>query len=271
VGEYLLESLVGVGGMARVYRARSADGREVAVKLVKEEYALNEIFRRRFEREAHIARTVIHPHVVPVLESGEYEGLPYLVQPYIEGQSLDEKIKHDGRLDPETTARICGQVAQGLQALSEAGMIHRDVKPANILLDAGETAYVTDFGLAKDTQDSALTEPGQSMGSLAYMAPEQIRGEVVTASADIYSLGCVAFECVQGKPPFADREGMRVLWAHLQDEPPDPTGPPAPPAEFTRALKAALRKTPEERPATCVQYAQALSESVGVELASIAS
>jgi serine/threonine-protein kinase len=260
IGGYLIESLAGEGGMAKVYAATAADGRRVALKVVKEEFAYDEDFRRRFAREAHIARTVTNPHVVPVLEAGEHEGIPYLAQCYIEGESLDDKLRREGRISLPDTVRICAEVAEGLQALADAGMVHRDVKPANILLDADECAYVTDFGLAKDTNDVPLTEPGSSLGSLAYMAPEQIRGEAVTPSADIYSLGCVIFECVQGRTPFADREGLRLLWAHLEDEPPDPDRSTP---EFSHVLKLALRKLPEDRPATCVDYVRLLAETVG--------
>jgi serine/threonine-protein kinase len=145
-------------------------------------------------------------------------------------------------------------------------MVHRDVKPGNILLDHSGTAYVTDFGLAKNTQGSVLTLPGQALGSLDYMAPEQIRGDNVTGAADLYSLGCVVYECVEGRPPFADRRGMRVLWAHLQDEPADPTAPGLS-REFVDALKSALRKEPEDRPASCRAYAEMLSRTVGMRLA----
>jgi serine/threonine-protein kinase len=260
-GPYRIDSLAGEGGMAKVYEATDESGQRVALKIVKDEFAHNELFRRRFEREARIASTVHNPHVVPVINIGEHEGVPYLAQPFIDGCSLDERLRNEGRLELADVVKLCAEVAEGLQALSDAGMVHRDVKPANILLDMDDTAYVTDFGLARDTNDAPLTEPGSSLGSLAYMAPEQIRGEAVTSSADIYSLGCVMFECIQGRSPFADREGMRLLWAHLSEEPPDPDRETP---EFIRVLKAALGKTPEERPSSCVEYARSLSESAAV-------
>ncbi len=164
--------------------------------------------------------------------------------------------------------RICAQVAGGLQALCDAGMVHRDVKPANILIDLAGKPYITDFGLAKVSDGSVLTRPGQPLGSMDYMSPEQIRGEPVTGAADVYSLGCVVFECLLGHPPFADREGMRVLWAHLQDEPPDPLAErPDLSPEFGRALKSALRKEPGERPRTTVEYARSLSDAAGIPIA----
>jgi serine/threonine protein kinase len=144
-------------------------------------------------------------------------------------------------------------------------MVHRDVKPGNILIDLAGAAYLTDFGLSKDSQGSVLTRPGQALGSLDYMPPEQIRGEPVTGAADIYSLGCVAFECLDGRPPFADHEGMRVLWAHLQEEPPDPCPDRADVSAALRdALKTALRKEPADRPATSVEYASSLARAAGI-------
>jgi serine/threonine protein kinase len=263
VGAYRIESVLGVGGMGIVYRASGPDDRRVAVKLIKEDYARDEIFLRRFRREARIAQTVSNPHVVPVLDTGEHDGLPYLAALFIEGGSLEGKLEREGPLDVPTVVRISAQVADGLQALWAAGMVHRDIKPANILLDSAGNAYITDFGLAKDSQGTALTRPGQALGSMDYMAPEQIRGEPVTAATDIYALGCVIFECIDGRPPFADRAGMQVLWAHLREEPHDPTRDDLPP-EFTRALKVALRKQPAERPSTSVEYARSLSRAAGI-------
>lgn len=271
-GDYEVESLIGVGGMGRVYRATVADGPPVALKIVKRDLARDETFRRRFKREARIAQTVRNPHVVPVRDTGEQDGLPYLAAQFIEGTTLDHKLAADGRLDLRTTVQICAQVADGLQALWKAGMVHRDVKPANILLDLDGNAYITDFGLAKDSAGTVLTRPGQPLGSMDYMPPEQIRGEPVTGAADIYSLGCVVFECVSGKPPFADREGMRVLWAHLQDEPPDPPADRTDISpQFAQALKAALRKEPTERPRSSLDYARSLSEAAGIPIADVAS
>jgi serine/threonine-protein kinase len=258
--------------MGRVYRATVADGPPVALKIVKRDLARDETFRRRFKREARIAQTVRNPHVVPVRDTGEQDGLPYLAAQFIEGTTLDHKLAADGRLDLRTTVQICAQVADGLQALWKAGMVHRDVKPANILLDLDGNAYITDFGLAKDSAGTVLTRPGQPLGSMDYMPPEQIRGEPVTGAADIYSLGCVVFECVSGKPPFADREGMRVLWAHLQDEPPDaPADRTDISPQFAQALKAALRKEPTERPRSSLDYARSLSEAAGIPIADVAS
>ena len=264
IGAWQVEALIAEGGMGRVYRARSSDGREVALKLVKSDLAHDAVFRKRFEREASIARRLDHPHVVPVLDSGEHEGTPYLAQQLIGGGSLDDRIERDGALDIDFALRVCAQVASGLDALHAHGLFHRDVKPANIMLDEAESAYITDFGLAKDSQGSLLTRPGQTLGSLDYMAPEQIRGEEISAASDVYALGCVMFECVTGKPPFADRQGMRALWAHLQDEPPDASDQRADvsPA-FASELRRALAKEPSDRPASASALAEALAAARG--------
>jgi serine/threonine protein kinase len=250
--------------MGRVYRARSSDGQEVALKLVKSDLAHDSVFRKRFEREASIADRLSHPHVVPVLDRGEYEGLPYLAQRLIAGGSLDDRLEREGTLALDVAVRICSEVAAGLDALHQAGLFHRDVKPANILLDESETAYITDFGLAKDSQGSLLTRPGQTLGSLDYMAPEQIRGEEISPATDVYGLGCVIFECVAGQPPFADRQGMRVLWAHLQDPPPDPSASrPELPPQMARELVRALDKEPSGRPASAGEFADGLARGLG--------
>jgi serine/threonine protein kinase len=267
MGPYRIDGQIGVGGMGKVYSATGPDGIRVALKVVKEELARDQTFRKRFAREAKIAMTVHNPHVVPVLATGEHEGLPYMVARFIDGQSLEQKLRDEGRLDLPTAVNICAQVAVGLEALWAAGMVHRDVKPGNVLLDTKGTAYVTDFGLAKDSQGTVLTLPGQALGSMDYMAPEQIRGEAVTSQTDLYSLGCLIFECLHGLPPFADRQGMRVLWAHLQDEPPNPTGVSE---QVGDAIKSALQKAPEDRPKTGTEYARKLSLAAGIPITDVA-
>jgi len=265
VGSYRIEAVLGIGGMGRVYRATDADGRLVALKLVRSDLAEDSIFRKRFEREAKIARDVENRHVVPVLDTGEHNGVPYLSQQFIEGGSLEQKLKREGRLDVPTTLQICAQVADGLDALFAGGMVHRDVKPGNVLLDMDGTALITDFGLAKDNDGTNLTRPGQALGSMDYMSPEQIRGEEVTAATDVYALGCVLCECLTGAPPFADRQGMRVLWAQLQDDPPDPTtGLDGVAPALGPAILCALEKDIAKRPQSAGEYARLLYEAAGL-------
>ena len=256
VGRWRLGDMLGEGGMGRVYRAVDSTGSEAALKIVKADLARDDTFRRRFDREAKVAQRVDHPHVVPVIESGEVDGLPYLAQVYIDGGSLEDRIKRERHLPLAETVRICTAVASGLDALHEKGLIHRDVKPANILLAEDGTPFICDFGLAKDRDASVLTQAGQALGSMDYMSPEQIRGEEVSAQSDVYALGCVMFECLAGSPPFADRQGMRILWAHLQEPPPDPLAERDDvPADVGWALTRALEKEPEQRPPTATAYA----------------
>jgi serine/threonine protein kinase len=268
VGGYRIESLLGVGGMNKVYAATAGDGTRVALKIVKDDFASDETFRRRFEREAEIARSVSHPNLVPVLDSGEHDGIPYMAQQLVEGCSLEHRLAEDGPVDVSTAVGICADVSRALQALWDAGMVHRDVKPGNILLDEKGVAYLTDFGLVKNHHASVLTLPGQTVGSIDYMAPEQIQGDEVSAASDIYSLGCVMFECVEGRPPFGNREGLRVLWAHLNEEPADPESVTP---QLAGALKAALRKAPEERPASGDAYTAELVRAAGIRQIALAS
>ncbi len=264
VGPWHVDSLLAVGGMGRVYKARSADGEEVALKLVKPDLARDRVFRKRFDREASIAQRVVHPHVVPVLDTGEHQGVPYLAQRFIRGGSLADKLERQEQLPVGFAIKLCAEVASGLDALHDASLFHRDVKPANILLDEAEVAYITDFGLAKDSQGSLLTRPGQTLGSLDYMAPEQIRAEEISAATDVYALGCVLFECLSGQPPFADKQGMRVLWAHLQDPPPDPSASrPELPAALGQAISRALEKDPAARPRSASEFAEAVARAQG--------
>ena len=265
IGPWQIQSALAVGGMGRIYKAQGPNGEAVALKLIKTELARDLIFRKRFAREARIAERVKHPNLVPVLDAGEHGGVPYLAQQFIGGGSLAEKLDKDGPLGVPTLVQVCREVAGGLDALHEHALFHRDVKPANILLDESGVAYLTDFGLAKDTQGSLLTRPGQALGSLDYMAPEQIRSEEVSAATDVYALGCVVCECVAGKPPFADRQGMRVLWAHLQDAPPDPCADRSDlPAELGPVILSALEKDPAARPQSASAYAEALAAAAGL-------
>jgi serine/threonine protein kinase len=265
VGPYRVDSVLGVGGMGRVYCAVGPDGDRVALKLIKRDLASDEIFRRRFDREVRIAQTVRHSHVVPVVDSGVHEGIPYMAQKFVGNGTLEDKLKKQAPLDLKTAVTVCNEVAAGLDALNAAGLVHRDIKPANILLDEQGRAFITDFGLAKDSQGTVLTRPGQALGSLDYMAPEQIRGEEVSASSDVYALGCVMYECLCGAPPFADRQGMRVLWAHLQDEPANLCARRTDvPGEVGEVVAHALDKDPAKRPRTPGAFARLLQAAARV-------
>ena len=251
--------MIAHGGMGRVYRAAGPHGEEVALKLLKADLARDEVVRRRFEREARAAQRIVHGHVVPVLDVGEHEGTPYLAQSFVRGGTLEDRIDRGGPLSIAGVVTLAVEVGGALNAIHEVGLVHRDVKPANILLDEQGVCYITDFGLAKDSQASALTRPGQAVGSLDYMAPEQIRADEVGPTTDVYGLGCVLYCALTGQPPFAEKTGMGVLWAHLQEAPPDPVGLRADvPRAVANAVLSGLAKEPVDRPQTTVEYAAAI-------------
>jgi serine/threonine protein kinase len=268
VGDYRIESLLGEGGMGRVYRAIDRHGESVALKIIRDDYAKDVVFRKRFEREASVASGIVNNHVVPLLCTGEHEGVPFLAQRFIEGGSLEQKLERELRLELDVALAICADVASGLDALYAAGLVHRDVKPANVLLEPDGRALISDFGLAKDSKATDLTRPGQMLGSLEYMPPEQIRAEPVSATTDVYALGCVLYHCLCGAPPFAPFTGMRVMWAQLQELPPDPSVelPGVPPA-FGPAVLSALQKDPAARPQSAGEYARALYRAAGLPAA----
>lgn len=268
VGPYRIAEAIGRGRMGVVFKATTGDGDPVAIKMITSELSQDDVFLRRFEREARSAERIEHPNVVPVLARGTHEGLPYLVQRLIGGGSLADRIERTGPLGLAETLRLATGTAAGVDALHAAGVVHRDLKPANVLLDAGGTPHITDFGLAKDGQDSDLTRPGQALGSLDYMSPEQIRGEQVSPASDVYSFGCVLWECLTGRPPFGGRPSMRVLFAHLQEEPPDLAAQaPGVSSAAARAIARALEKEPEQRPGSASGYVHAVTLAAGAALA----
>jgi serine/threonine protein kinase len=257
VGRYTIERVLSAHGMGRVYEAVSAEGRNVALKLINPALLDDQVFRRRFAHEGRATIRVSHPHVVAVIETGEHRGLPFIVQELVRGGSLEARLRDRGPLEVGAAVRLCRELASGLDALHEAGVIHRDLNPGNILLGERGEARITDFGLAKHRDATALTRAGQALGSLHYISPEQIRGQEVAATSDVYSLGCVMWECLCGAPPFADREGMRVLWAHLQEEASDPCAKrPELSASLGWAITRALEKEPARRPPTATAYGQ---------------
>ena len=266
LGPYRITRVIGRGRMGIVFEGTEDGGEPVALKVVTTELSQDEVFLRRFRREVKAAQKIEHPNVVPVLDDGVEGGLPYLVQRLIPGGSLADRVTDSGPLSLEESVRLLVGAAAGIDALHNAGLVHRDIKGANILLE-GDTAYVSDFGLAKDSQASNLTRPGQALGSLDYMSPEQIRGEDVSPATDIYALGCVMFEVLTGTPPFGGRPSMRVLFAHLQEPPPDLSTQrrdiqPA----VARAISRALEKEPEDRPTSATDYVSGIARAAGISL-----
>jgi eukaryotic-like serine/threonine-protein kinase len=259
LGPYRIEARLGQGGMGMVFRAAGDDGRVVALKVLRDELVADEAFRRRLAREARAAAEVRHPNLVPVLDVGEADGRVYLAVGYVEGRSLAERLAADGPLGVPELVRLAAEVGDGLEALHGRGIVHRDVKPANILLATDGTAVLGDFGLAKNRAWTVLTRPGQVLGTLAYLAPERIRGEPAGPLSDLYALGCVLYECLAGAPPFAGRGVLRVGMAHLEEEPGDPAAGRAdvPPA-LAWTVRQALAKDPARRPPSPAALARML-------------
>jgi serine/threonine protein kinase len=260
LGGYRLEESLGEGGMGLVFRAvRAEDGREVALKVLKIELAGDLVFQHRFRQEARAAAEVHDPHLVPIIEAAEADGRHYLAVDYVPGGSLGDRITESKTLGIAELVQVISEVAAGLDALHGAGIVHRDIKPQNILFGADGTAMLTDFGLAKGPAYTVLTKPGQVMGTLDYLAPELIRGEPATPLTDVYALGCLAFECAVGKAPFADKGLFEVGLAHLEEPPPNPSveRPELSPG-LAAALLSALEKDPAQRPASAGAFADVL-------------
>jgi serine/threonine-protein kinase len=260
LGPYRLESVLGEGGMGLVFKAhRDGDDRPVALKVLKRKLGGDLIFQQRFQHEARAAAEVHDRHLVAILESAEWDGRHCLASDYVDGGSLTDRIAETGPLPLADVIRVVTEVGTGLDALHAAGVMHRDIKPSNVLFHSDGTAMLTDFGLAKGRAYTVLTRPGQVMGTLDYLAPELIRGQPATPATDIYALGCVAFECVAGQAPFADKGAFQVGIAHLEEAPPDPCAErPELPPQFSAAILSALEKDPERRPETAAAYASLL-------------
>jgi tRNA A-37 threonylcarbamoyl transferase component Bud32 len=250
---YRIERILGRGGMGVVYLAGEPElGRLVALKVIRAELADDQAFRRRFASESRAAAAIEHPRVISVYRAGEHRGRPYLAMRYVPGRNLQDRIAAEGRLRPDRAASLIYEIAEGLDAIHAAGLVHRDVKPANIIVsdrDRGMSAYLTDFGLAKSaTSDSGMTSTGEVIGSLDYLAPEQIEGNRVDARTDVYALGCVFFELLTGTVPFPGRDSSAKLWAHLNERPPSvDRWPDRGLAELDPVVQRAMAKNPEDR------------------------
>ena len=262
LGPYRLVDVLGRGSMGVVYLAeREADSERVALKVLPRELGDDDVYRRRFAREGEIARRLEHEHLVPVLATGEAEGWSYLAARYVEGASLAERLSA-GALPVENVLGLAAHVASALDELHRQGLVHRDVKPANVLVDPEGKALLTDFGLAKGIADSVLTRSGRVVGTIDYLAPEIILGEPATSASDLYALGCLVFECLAGQPPFRRRTAGETCLAHVKDDPPSLSDLRADvAASLCWAAARALAKEPAERPGTARAYARLLRAS----------
>ena len=257
---YRVESSVGRGGMGVVYRATDLSlERPVALKLIAPELAEDEHFRTRFLREPRLAASLDHPNVIPIYEAGEHEGQLYLAMRFVEGSDLKRVLKREGKLEPGRALALLGQVAGALDAAHRRALVHRDVKPANVLLDEDGHAYLTDFGITKQLGDNS-TDTGRVVGTLDYLAPEQIRGDPVDGRADVYALGCVLYECLAGVAPFRRPTEAEILWAHMQEQPAPLRGH----AALDPVLRKALAKDREDRYGSCTELIEAAADALGV-------
>lgn len=241
--------------MSEVYRAENPRlGNQVVLKLLAPELAEDNTFRERFVRESRLAASLDHPNVIPIYDAGEAGGRPYIAMRYIEGPDLKQLIRRDGALPPERALRILGQVASALDRAHRSGLIHRDVKPANILIDEqiadeGDHVYLSDFGVAKHMLSrSGLTSTGQFVGTIDYIAPEQIEGKTIDNTVDVYALGCVLYETLTGISPFERDSNVAMMYAHLLEPPPSLVERrPDFPAAIDGVIATALAKSPDER------------------------
>jgi serine/threonine-protein kinase len=253
IAGFRIESVLGRGGMSVVYVAEQVRlGRRVALKVLTTELAWDEQFRERFVRESQIAAAIDHPNIIPIYDAGEDDGLLYIAMRFVQGPDLKEVLKR-GNLGVGRTVFLIEQVASALDAAHAHSLVHRDVKPGNILLEEStDHAYLTDFGVAKQTTARGLTSTGHFLGTVEYAAPEQIEGGPVDARTDVYALGCVLYECLTSSPPFAHGTEHAVLHAHLVDPPPSVTRlRPELPHALDGVIATALAKDPAERFASC--------------------
>jgi serine/threonine protein kinase len=268
---YRLEAQVGAGGMAVVFRARDERlGRVVALKILAPALASDEAFRRRFIAESRAAAAVDDPHIIPVHEAGEADGVLFIAMRFVPGGDLRQVLTREGALAPARAAEFISPVASALDAAHAAGLVHRDIKPANILVDAKagrpDHVYLSDFGVSKGAVSSVgLTGTGQFLGTPDYSAPEQIQGRAVDGRADQYALACLAYELLTGEPPFERDQGLAVLYAHLSEPPPSLVARrPDLPEAAGRVLARAMAKAPEDRYGSCAEFAGALRAAFGL-------
>ena len=275
VAGYRLEEQIGRGGMAVVFRARDVQlGRNVALKLLAPVLALDDAFRQRFIRESRAAAAVDHPHIIPIFAAGESDGVLFIAMRYVQGGDVRTLLDNAGALPAGRGADIITQVALALDAAHLHGLVHRDIKLANMLLDSvsdgaqRDHVYLADFGLSKRSLSvTGLTSIGQFLGTPAYVAPEQVEGRPVDGRADLYALACASFEILSGAPPYERDDDLAVMWAHVSAPPPSLSARrPDLPAEIDGVLARAMAKAPADRYPTCLDFALALRRALGLQV-----
>jgi Protein kinase domain len=265
LGNYMIESVVGRGGMSVVYRAVHARlGSPVALKVLASDLSSDDAFRERFLREAKMAAGIDHPNVIPIYDTGLHEDSLYIVMRYVAGGDLKTLLVDSGPLEPEDAIAVLTPVARALDAAHAHGLVHRDVKPANILLQRGasggiEHVYLSDFGVTKHASSvSGLTKTGALVGTIDYMAPEQIEGRAVSAQTDVYALGCLFYQCITGRVPHYRESEAAALWAHMREEvEPASKIREGLPAALDAPISRALSKVPAARFETCEEFVRA--------------
>jgi len=269
---YRIESVVGRGGMSVVYLAeQDFPRRKVALKLLSPELAEDSRFRERFVRESNTAASIEHPNIVPIYGAGQVGDLLYIAMRFIRGTDLKAVLEQEGTLEPERAVGLLAQAAGALDAAHERGLVHRDVKPANLLISpgsrpgVGEHVYLADFGLTKRSlSDSGVTGTGQFVGTLDYAAPEQFEGKTLDGRTDVYSLGCVLYACLTGHVPYGRDQEVAVMYAHLLSPIPSAReSRPELPAELDAVLARAMAKSLQDRFATCVELIEAARDVLG--------
>jgi predicted Ser/Thr protein kinase len=268
IAGYQIERLAGRGGMGVVYRARQRrPDRVVAIKVISPQFRDDPDFRARFERECNLAAQIEHPNVLPVYEVGEHEDSLFIAMRFVEGEDLSALRRREGRLPMRPAARIVTQVASALDAAHRKGLVHRDIKPGNVLIAGGSAeghVYLTDFGLTKQLADSqGMTATGAFVGTADYVAPEQVMGQRVDARTDIYALGCVLYELLAGTVPFERESEVAKIFAHVNDEaPPLRELAPEVPDELVQVVSKAMAKSPDDRFLSAGDFAHAVNAAL---------
>jgi serine/threonine protein kinase len=270
---YRMRAVLGRGGMSVVYQAENLRlSNVIALKVLAPELASDDVFRARFLEESRIAASLNHPNVIPIYDMGSQDGLLYIAMRYVSGTDMRQIIKKRGRIQPETALFLLGQAARALDAAHRQGLVHRDVKPGNLLIERGsddgdpDHVYLADFGITKHAMSrTGLTSTGQFLGTIDYVAPEQIRGTSVLGVADQYSLGCVLYECLTGRVPFEKDLDAAIIWAQVEETPTMPTvlRPDLPP-EIDDVFRRVLSKQPGDRYRSCREFIDAARMALGI-------